>query len=113
MPLAGGGTVVVAGVTAAAMAGVAGGVAALEGGEVVALNAALKPASPAVRRRMRSLLPSWNSGLKVAIVHSLRGQRRNFSVVVAKRPVFSIIATSVRVITVISAMGTFPKVATC
>jgi hypothetical protein len=49
--------------------------------------------------------------LKIATVQSVRGRRRNFSVNVVRRPVFSIIA-KVRVMVVISARGTSPNAAT-
>ena len=60
---------------------------------------------------MRSWLPSLNSVLKSSSVHSAVGRKRNLSVVEARRPVFSIMA-SVRVMTVRSGMGTAPRVAT-
>ena len=60
----------------------------------------------------KSLLVDENeSALKTAIVDSVRGRRQNYSVVVARRPVFSIIA-NVSVVMVILARGTSPNAAT-
>ena len=57
-------------------------------------------------------LPSLNSVLNSSSVHSALGRsKRNLSVVDARRPVFSIMA-SVKVMTVRSGMGTAPRVAT-
>ena len=57
------------------------------------------------------LVAKFECGLEVGRVQVLAGWRRNFLVVAASKPVFSIIA-SVIVITVMSGIGTWPNVAT-